>query len=158
MQKQPKNPTKVIATNRRARFDFSFGEWLEAGLVLQGWEVKALRAGRAELVNAHIFIQKGEAFLTGARISPLVSTSTHLTPEPERVRKLLLHSREILRIQSAVQVKGNTCVPTQLYWKDNHVKCEIAIATGKKQHDKRATIREREWHRDRERLRKRFNR
>lgn len=158
MMKKRRETGNTIAQNRRARFDYSLDERFEAGLVLTGWEVRALRASRAELLDTHVFVQKGEAFLTGARISPLGSASTHVVAEPERTRKLLLHKREIDKIRNAVEIKGRTCVPTRIYWKGNRVKCELALATGKKLHDKRAAIREREWSRDKMRLAKQYNR
>lgn len=157
----PKKSTPAgqpIAVNRKAKFDYSLGERFEAGIALEGWEVKALRAGRVDLAGAHVFAQNGEVFLAGVRISPLDSASTHLVPAPERVRKLLLHKREIHKIQGGVELRGNTCVPTRFYWKGGVVKCEIAVATGKKKHDKRAAVREREWNRDKARLNRRFNR
>lgn len=142
----------TIALNKRARHDYHLEERFEAGLALEGWEVKSLRAGKGQLVDSYVLIKDGEAWLLGANISPLPSASTHVVPDPQRTRKLLLHGREIARIYSATQQKGYTCVATALYWKGNRVKCEVALAKGKQQHDKRATLREREWSRQKERL------
>ena len=145
----------VIASNRRARFNYHLDETFEAGLVLAGWEVKSLRAGQAQLADAYVFVRDGEAWLAGAHIMPLASASTHVQADPTRDRKLLLHARELSRISVAVAQKGFTCIATSLYWKDQRVKCRIALAKGKRQHDKRAAVRERDWKRQQERLFKR---
>ncbi len=145
-----KNPT--IALNRRARHDYHLEDRFEAGLALEGWEVKSLRDGKGQLVDSYVLIKDGEAWLLGAMITPLPSASTHVVPDPQRTRKLLLHAREISRIYVATQQKGYTCVATALYWKGNKVKCEVALAKGKKQHDKRAAVKEREWTRQKGRL------
>lgn len=142
----------TIALNKRARHDYHLEDRFEAGLALQGWEVKSLRAGKGQLVDSYVLIKDGEAWLLGANISPLSSASTHVVADPQRTRKLLLHTREISRIYVATQQKGYTCIATALYWKGNRVKCELALAKGKQQHDKRATVREREWSRQKERL------
>ncbi len=147
-----KNDSPTIALNKRARHDYALEERFEAGLALEGWEVKSLRAGKAQLVDSYVLIKDGEAWLLGANISPLASASTHVVPDPQRTRKLLLHAREIAKILAATQQKGYTCVATALYWKGNKVKCEVALAKGKKQHDKRATEKAREWNRQKERL------
>lgn len=157
-KKKPQQASNTIAENRRARYDYHLGETFEAGIQLLGWEMKALRAGRAQLVDTYVYVQNGEVFLTGARISPLNSASTHVIADPDRTRKLLLHKREITRIHGATTAKGDTCVPVRLYWKASKVKCELALASGKKQHDKRATIKEREWNREKVRLNKQYNR
>ena len=150
------NTTRVvIASNRRARFDYHLDETFEAGLVLTGWEVKSLRAGEAQLADAYVLIRNGEGWLAGAHIKPLASASTHVKTDPVRDRKLLLHAREISRISVAVARKGFTCIATSLYWKEQRVKCRIALAKGKRQHDKRAAVRERDWKRQQERLFKR---
>ena len=153
-----KNGTKTpnaIARNRRARFDYHLHETFEAGLVLAGWEVKSLRAGEAQIADAYVLTRDGECWLAGANIRPLASASTHVRANPARDRKLLLHAREISRISVAVAQKGFTCIATSLYWKDQRVKCRIALAKGKRQHDKRAAVRERDWKRQQERLFKR---
>ncbi len=142
----------TIAQNKRARHDYQLEEHFEAGLALEGWEVKALREGKAQLVDSYVLIRDGEAWLLGANITPLTSASTHVVADPQRTRKLLLHAREISKIYVATQQKGYACVATSLYWKGSRVKCDLALAKGKKQHDKRATLKEREWSRQKERL------
>ena len=144
--------SSTIALNRRARHDYHLEERFEAGVALEGWEVKSLREGKAQLVDSYVLIKDGEAWLLGAHITPLASASTHVVPDPQRTRKLLLHAREISRIYVATQQKGYTCVATALYWKGPRVKCEVALAKGKKQHDKRADVKAREWSRQRERI------
>ncbi len=148
----------TIALNKRARHDYFLERTFEAGLVLLGWEVKAIRDGRVQLTEGFITLHQGEAFLANANITPLNTTSTHVVAEPQRVRKLLLHERELAQIFIATQQQGYTCVPTALYWKNNKVKCEIALGKGKKQHDKRATTKEKDWQRDKQRLMKSGNR
>jgi SsrA-binding protein len=143
---------RLIAENRRARFDYFIEERYEAGLALQGWEVKAMRAGRAQLAEAYVFLRGGEAFLSGAHISPLATTSTHVTADPVRTRKLLLHQSELAGLVGAVERKGYTLVPLELYWKNGRAKVQIGLAKGKKQHDKRATEKDRDWQRDKARL------
>jgi SsrA-binding protein len=142
----------TIALNKRAAHDYHLEERFEAGVALEGWEVKSLRAGKAQLVDSYVLVRDGEAWLLGAHISPLPSASTHVVPDPTRTRKLLLHAREIARIFAATQQKGYTCVATALYWKGNRVKCEVALGKGKKLHDKRAAAKDREWSRQKERL------
>jgi SsrA-binding protein len=121
-------------------------------VVLEGWEVKSLRAGKAQLVDSYVLLRNGEAWLLGANITPLTSASTHVVADPQRTRKLLLHTRELAQLFSATQAKGYTCIATALYWKGNRVKCEIALGKGKKTHDKRDTERNRDWQRQKERL------
>lgn len=142
----------TIALNRRARFEYALGERFEAGIALQGWEVKALRAGRIAFEESYALIKDGEIYLFGAQITPLPTASTHRPPDPRRTRKLLLHRREIDRLIGAVERQGYTLVPTALYWKSGRVKVELALARGKKLHDKRASERERDWQRARQRL------
>ncbi|NJN52460.1 MAG: SsrA-binding protein SmpB [Gammaproteobacteria bacterium] len=143
MAKPKKSSPGRIAENRRARHDYELTERFEAGIVLEGWEVKSLRAGKAQLVDSYVLMKDGEAWLLGSNITPLNSASTHVIADPQRTRKLLLHDREISKLFVATQQDGYTCVATALYWKGNRVKCEIALAKGKKQHDKRATEKER---------------
>jgi SsrA-binding protein len=153
---KPANATpRVIAENRRARFDYFIEERLEAGLVLEGWEVKSMRAGKAQLAEAYVYIRNGEAFLIGAHLSPLRTVSTHKSADPVRTRKLLLHRSQIDRLVGAVERRGYTVVPLELYWKDGRAKLQIGLAKGKKQHDKRATEKDRDWERDRARLMRR---
>jgi SsrA-binding protein len=157
-KKKKGDPSSTIALNKRARHDYHLEQKFEAGLALQGWEVKAIRDGRVQLAESYVSLHKGEAYLASANITPLTSASTHVVPEPQRNRKLLLHARELAQIFAAVQQKGYTCVPTAMYWKGNHVKVEIALAKGKEQHDKRATKRAQDWQRDKQRLMKAHNR
>jgi SsrA-binding protein len=155
MNKPEKNRgPATIALNKRATHDYLLEDRFEAGMVLEGWEVKSLRAGKAQLVDSYVLVKNGEAWLLGANFSPLVSASTHVIADPQRTRKLLLNHRELVRIMTATQQKGYACVATKLYWKANRVKCEIALGRGKKQHDKRAALKDREWGREKERLRK----
>ncbi len=148
---------RPIALNKKARFDFHLEEEMEAGLALQGWEVKALRAGRVNIKESHVIIHRGEAWLVGARISPLPEASTHLSPDPTRTRRLLLHRRELRRLIGRTQQKGYTVVPLDLHWRQGLAKIEIALAKGKKKTDKRAEIKERDWNRQRQRLLKEKN-
>jgi len=143
-----------IAENRKARHDFFIEENLEAGLALEGWEVKALRAGRASLTEAYAILKDGEAFLLGAHISPLPSASTHVKADPIRTRKLLLNRREIDRLVGAVERRGYTLVPLSLYWQRGRAKLDLGLAKGKKQHDKRSADKDRDWRRQKERIMK----
>ena len=146
------NSGALIAENRRARHEYFIEERFEAGLSLAGWEVKALRAGRAQLAESYVVVRKGEVFLQGAHITPLNSASTHVITDPTRLRKLLLHRAEIDRLVGAVERAGYTLVPLELYWKAGRAKLRIGLAKGKKQHDKRAAEKDRDWQRDRARL------
>ena len=141
-----------IARNKKAWHDYFIEEEFEAGLVLEGWEVKSLRAGAAQLKESYVIIRNGELFLFGAHFSPLRTASTHIHPDPVRSRKLLLHQTEIDKLTGAVERRGYTLVPLALYWKRSRAKLQIALAKGKKQHDKRAAIRQREWDREQHRL------
>ncbi len=143
---------KTIAVNKKATFEYFIEERLEAGLVLQGWEAKSLRAGKAQIMESYVTVKDGEAFLFGALITPLPTVSTHYTPEPRRTRKLLLHRHELNSLIGAVERKGYTLVPLSLYWKNGRAKLEIGLAKGKKQHDKRATQKDRDWQRDKARV------
>ena len=156
--KKKGNPSSTIALNKRARHEYFLEQKFEAGIALQGWEVKAIRDGRVQLTEAYISLHKGEAYLASANITPLSSASTHVVPEPQRNRKLLLHARELAQIFTATQAKGYSCVPTAMYWKGNKVKVEVALGKGKQQHDKRATKRDQDWQRDKQRLLKSHNR
>jgi SsrA-binding protein len=137
----------TIALNKKARHDYFIEERIEAGLVLEGWEVKSLRAGRAQVAEAYVVVRGGEIWLVGANITPLTSASTHVQADPGRSRKLLLQRREIDRLIGSVERAGYTMVPLALYWKKGRAKLEIGVAKGKKQHDKRATDRDRDWQR-----------
>ena len=149
-----KQSDSTIVFNRKAGFDFFIEEQFEAGLVLEGWEVKSLRAGKINISDAHVFIKSGEAFLLGAQINPLLTASTHSIPEPNRTRKLLLNRNELNKLIGSVERQGYTIVPISLYWKKNKIKIKIALAKGKKEHDKRDTIKDRDWSRDRSRIMK----
>jgi SsrA-binding protein len=149
---KPEKTERLIAENRKARFDYFIEERYEAGIALQGWEVKALRAGRAQLKEAYVYLRGGEAFLIGAHLAPLPAASTHVTPDPVRTRKLLLHHSELQGLIGAVERRGYTLVPLELYWKNGRAKLQIGLAKGKKQHDKRAVEKERDWRRDKARL------
>ena len=149
-----KQSDSTIALNRKAGFDYFIEDQYEAGLVLQGWEVKSLRAGKINLSDAHVIIKYGEAFLLGAQINPLPTASAHSIPDPVRTRKLLLNRKELNHLIGSVERQGYTIVPLSLYWKKNNIKINIALAKGKKEHDKRDTIKNREWQRDRSRIMK----
>jgi SsrA-binding protein len=151
-KKKPHPGGSTIALNRRAKFDYHLEDRFEAGLALEGWEVKAMREGRARLVDSYVLVRNGEAWLLGARINPSPSASTHEVANPDRERKLLLHKRELSRIIGAVSTKGYTCVATALYWKGPLAKCEIALAKGKREIDKRQDKKEKDWQREKARL------
>ena len=147
-----KTQSNTIAVNRKARHDYDIGEQFEAGIVLEGWEVKSLRDGRAQLKESYVSIHRGEVFLTGAHFSPLTSTSTHVKADPTRYRKLLLHNKEIGKLIGATERAGYTIVPLNLYWLRGKVKLKIALAKGKKQYDKRQAIKQRDWDSQKQRL------
>ncbi|HSD41032.1 MAG TPA: SsrA-binding protein SmpB [Burkholderiales bacterium] len=141
-----------IVENKKAFHDYFIEERYEAGIALEGWEVKAIRAGRAQLKEAYVVLKGGEVFLIGAHISPLPTASTHIQPDPTRSRKLLLHAEEIRRLIGKVEQAGYTLVPLNLHYAKGRVKAEIGLAKGKKQYDKRAAEKEREWNREKQRL------
>ncbi len=143
-----------IAVNRRARHDYYIEDRFEAGVALQGWEVKSLRAGRLQLQEAYVLLKDDEAWLFGAHVSPLPTASTHVQPDPTRSRKLLLHRRQIDSLVGAVERRGRTLVPLSMYWKNGRAKLEIGLARGKKEHDKRADTRDRDWQREKARVMK----
>lgn len=152
MTQKQKSHENSIAVNRKAHHDYSIEERFEAGLVLQGWEVKSLRAGKVQIDQAYVLLKNGEAWLFGALITPLQTASTHIEPDPQRTRKLLLNSREIGKLIGSVERKGYTLVPLNMHWKGKHIKLEIGLAKGKKLYDKRASEKERDWQRDKQRL------
>jgi SsrA-binding protein len=155
MSKQQKtNDNPTIAENRQARHEYFIEETYEAGLSLQGWEVKSMRAGRVQLKEAYVYVKNAEAFIFGAHISALPTASTHVIPDPIRTRKLLLNRAELNRLVGAVERKGYTLVPLEMYWKAGRAKLRIGLAKGKKEHDKRATSKDRDWDRERSRLMK----
>lgn len=151
-RKEEKAPSSTIALNKRGKHDYFIEDRYEAGIALEGWEVKSLRAGRVQLRDSYVIIKGGEAYLFGALITPLPTASTHITPDPQRTRKLLLHRQELSRLIGAVERRGYTLIVTALYWKKGRAKAEIALAKGKQEHDKRATIKERDWQREQRRL------
>lgn len=147
-----KNNSGTIAQNRRARHDYFIEEKFEAGLSLQGWEVKSMRAGRMTIAESYVVFKNNEAFLLGAQVQPLLSASTHVVAEATRTRKLLLSRRQIDKLMGAINQKGYTCVPLNCYWKGHLVKLEIALVKGKQLHDKRSTEKDRDWQRDKARM------
>lgn len=151
MAKKSKKPANQICANKKARHEYFVEETFEAGLALEGWEVKSIRAGKMSITEAYVTFKNGEAFLFGATIQPLITSSTHINPEDIRTRKLLLNRREIDKLFGAVNKKGFACVPLSCYWKKSMVKCQIALAQGKKNYDKRKTEQERDWKRDKQR-------
>jgi SsrA-binding protein len=154
-KKKPSAPSSTIALNKKARHEYQIEQRFEAGLALEGWEVKGLRAGRVQLKEAYVKILHGEAFLIGCHISPLASASTHVEPDPTRTRKLLLKRTELSRLIGQTERAGYTLVPLAMYWKRGRAKLEIGLAKGKKLHDKRADAKDRDWQREKERLFKR---
>lgn len=151
MAKESKNTPSRIADNKKAAYNYFFEEKYEAGMVLQGWEVKAIRDGKVQLTDGYVVIRDGELYLIGCQINPLKTASTHVNPDAVRTRKLLMHKDEIQRLIGKVEQKGYTLVPLNLHWKTGRVKCEIALARGKAEHDKRDTIKDREGKREVER-------
>jgi SsrA-binding protein len=149
-QKQSTNQT--IAVNRKAHHEYQIEERFEAGIALEGWEVKSLRAGRTQLDQSYVVLKNNEAWLLGASITPLQTASTHIHPDPQRTRKLLLHRKELSKLIGTVERKGYTLIPLSLYWKGNHIKLQIGLAKGKKAHDKRASEKERDWQREKQRV------
>jgi SsrA-binding protein len=151
MAKKEKSGDSSIAQNKKAHFDYFIEERVEAGLALQGWEVKSMRAGKAQLTDSFVIFRDGEAYLLGAHVTPLNTVSTHVIAEPKRTRKLLMNRREIDRLIGLVERKGYTLIALELYWSKNKVKVKVGLAKGKKQHDKRDTEKDRDWQRDKSR-------
>ena len=141
-----------IVENRKASHDYFIEQRFEAGIALEGWEVKAIREGRVQLKEAYVIVGGGEIFLVGAHVSPLPTASTHITPDPTRTRKLLLHGAEISRLIGSVERAGYTLVPLNMHYSRGRIKLEIGLAKGKKQHDKRAAEKEKDWRREQQRL------
>ncbi len=150
--KQKQNTNENIAVNRKALHEYSIEERFETGIVLEGWEVKSLRAGKTQLDQSYVIVKHGEAWLFGSQITPLQTASTHINPDPRRTRKLLMHKVELDRLIGNVERKGYTLIPLSLYWKGKHIKLQIGLAKGKKDHDKRATEKERDWQRQKQRI------
>jgi SsrA-binding protein len=157
MSKKPKKKVQdnSIALNKRARFDYEMKSNFEAGIVLQGWELKSIRQGKVQLSDSYVIIRKGEAFLLNTVITPLLSACTHVIADASRTRKLLLNRKELDILAGHVERKGHTLIPMQMYWKKNLVKLKFGLAVGKKSHDKRSSIKDREWSRDKARIMKR---
>lgn len=145
---------RTIALNKKALHDYTIEQRFEGGLVLQGWEVKSLRAGKAQLKDSYVIMRRGEAWLLNSHISPLNTVSTHYVPEPERSRKLLLHARELAFLAGAVQREGYTLIPLAMYWKHNRAKIEFGLAKGKQLHDKRESEKSKDWAREKQRIMK----
>jgi SsrA-binding protein len=155
-KKKLKQPSgNVIAVNRRARHDYFIDDTYEAGLSLEGWEVKCLREGRAQIAEAYVNLKKGEAWLVGAHFSPLTTTSTHIKADPTRSRKLLLNRYELDRLTGAVERKGFALIPLNLHWHKGRAKLEVGLGKGKKRHDKRADKKDQDWQRQKARILKR---
>lgn len=152
--KKKKTHPNSIASNKKATHDYFIEQRFEAGLVLEGWEVKSIRDGRVQLKDSYVVIKKGEAWLAGAHISPLLSASTHIDPVQTRLRKLLLNRRELINLKSLVERKGYTIVPLSMYWVKGRVKLEIGSAKGKQMHDKRASSKNKDWEREKQRIMK----
>ncbi|MBT3348107.1 MAG: SsrA-binding protein SmpB [Thiotrichales bacterium] len=151
-KKKKSHGGKNIALNKKAFHDFFVEDRYEAGISLEGWEVKSLREGRAQIKESYVLVRDGEAFLFGAHISPLSTASTHIHPDPMRSRKLLMHRRELDRLIGLVDRKGYTLVPLSIYWKFGRVKLEVGLAKGKQDHDKRASLKDRDWKREQSRI------
>jgi len=151
-KKKSKQTSSTIVLNKKARFDFFIEDKFECGIVLLGWEVKSLREKRVQLVDSYVFIKNGELWITGCIITALSTVSTHFVPEPNRMRKLLMHRREIDKLLGLQDRKGYTLVATAMYWKKGKVKVEVGTAKGKKEHDKRAVSKDRDWNREKQRI------
>jgi SsrA-binding protein len=151
-RKQTKRPPNTIAVNKKARFDYFIEETFQAGLELQGWEVKSLRAGKAQLTESYVIFRDNEAWLLGSHVAPLITASTHVNPDPTRTRKLLMNRIELDRLLGLVERKGYALVALDMHWSRGRAKLAIGLAKGKKQHDKRATEKDRDWQRDKGRL------
>ncbi|RKZ75191.1 MAG: SsrA-binding protein [Gammaproteobacteria bacterium] len=154
MKKKAKTPTNTIGLNKKARFDYFLEERFEAGIVLEGWEVKSLRAGKLQLRDTYVLLKNGEAWLLGAVITPMetITRQKHINAEPQRTRKLLLHRSELNKLAGIVERKGHALIPSAMYWKNNRAKIEIAVGKGKKEYDKRDSEKDRDWQREKERL------
>lgn len=154
MNKRNKATNSTIAVNKRARHDYFIEQTLEAGLVLEGWEAKSLRAGHAQLNESYVLLKNSEAWLFGCHITPLKTASTHIQPDPTRLRKLLLHQKELNKLYGAIDRKGYTLIPLQMYWKNGRAKLELGLAKGKKEYDKRASEKAADWQREKQRIMK----
>lgn len=151
-KKKKKDHSNTIVLNKKARHDYFIEDRFEAGIVLEGWEVKSLRAGNVQISDNYVLLKGGEVFLLGTLITPLPTASTHITPDPQRTRKLLLHKKEIARLTGAVERKGYTLIVIAMYWKHGLAKVEIGLAKGKQAHDKRQSLKDRDWQRQKQRI------
>lgn len=151
---KPKSSSRIIASNKKARHDYQIESTLEAGLMLAGWELKSIRSGKVQLRDSYVVIRNDEAWLVGCQISPLLSASTHIVPHGTRDRKLLMHAKEIERLSNIANQTGYTIIALDLHWTKQYVKCELGVGKGKKLHDKRETMKERDWNRQKERVMK----
>ena len=156
--KKKNAPEPAIAVNKRANFDYFIEETFEAGMMLEGWEVKSLRSKKLNIGESYVLLKDGEAYLLGAQITPLPTVSTHYTPDPTRTRKLLLHKEQLAKIFASVARNGYTCIPVRVYWVRGRAKILIALARGKQQQDKRAAVKDRDWSREKQRLSRAKNR
>ena len=157
-KKKPKTPDNNIAQNKKARHDYHIADTFESGIALMGWEVKSIRAGKCQLVDAYVHVRDGEVWLLNVHIDPLNSASSHVVTNPTRPRKLLLHQKEIGKLFGATQKEGHTCVALSMYWKKHLVKCQLGIAKGKKMFDKRADAKAKDWDRQKQRVVREANR
>jgi len=153
-KKTKKNTGSSIALNKKARHDYTIEDTYDAGIVLEGWEVKSIRDGRVQMTDTYVIIKGNEIFWVAGQITPLLSASTHVNPEPSRARKLLLNRREIDKLIGAVDRKGYTLVPLKMFWSKGRAKMQIGLAKGKKEHDKRAADKDRDWNREKARIMK----
>ena len=153
-KKTKKNSGSSIALNKKARHDYIIEDTYDAGIVLEGWEVKSIREGRVQMTDTYVMVKDSEIFWLGGQITPLLSASTHVNPEPSRARKLLLNRREIDKLIGAVDRKGYTLVPLKMFWSKGRAKMQIGLAKGKKEHDKRAADKDRDWNREKARIMK----
>lgn len=156
--KKPKTPDTTIVQNKKARHDYFIQDTFEAGVALLGWEVKSLRMKKVQLVDSYVLLKDGEAYLLGCHVTPLNTASTHVIADPDRTKKLLLHTKQLSKLFAETQQKGHTCVATKLYWKGHLIKCQIGLAKGKQDHDKRDTVKDREWAVDKQRIVRHANR
>lgn len=156
--KNSKTPDNTIVQNKKARHDYFIQDTFEAGMALEGWEVKSMRLKKVQLVDSYVLMKDGEAFLLGCNVTPLNTASTHVIADPGRTKKLLMHRRELAKLFMEVQQKGHTAVATKLYWKGHMIKCEVGLAKGKQDHDKRATEKDREWKVEKQRIVRHSNR
>jgi SsrA-binding protein len=156
--KSSKTPDTTIVQNKKARHDYFIEDTFEAGMALEGWEVKSMRMKKVQLVDSYVLMKDGEAFLLGCNVQPLNTASTHVIADPGRTKKLLLHQRELAKLFMETQQKGYTAVATKLYWKGHMIKCQIGLAKGKQEHDKRASEKDREWNVEKQRIVRHTNR